>query len=481
MKLFDLAKLAGLSENGLSETDITGLALDSRAVKSGYLFAAIAGTQVHGREFINDAVAAGAAAILSDQPVENCTVPVILASNPAQALAKMAAGFYAGQPKTMVAITGTNGKSSTVEFLRQIWQSVGREAACVGTLGITTKSGLSSLGYTTPDCIRLHQSLAQLSADGITDCALEASSHGLDQYRVDGVSLFSAGFTNLTQDHFDYHNNFDDYFMAKQRLFRHLVPKTAPVVINVDDQYGAQLADICQAKGLQVWRVGWSGDQIKLLEIQPIAHGQKLYVRVLGANHRLVLPLVGEFQAANALMALGLALQTGVEVAQALRCLEKLHGVRGRLELAAMTAKQVPVLVDFAHSPDGLQKLLQSVRPHTKGRIVLVFGCGGDRDPKKRPLMGEIASEYADFTVITDDNPRSENPANIRVAILDQAPGAVEIADRRQAIAAAMIEAKPGDLIVVAGKGHEQDQIIGDQVFTFDDAQVIRELVEEQA
>ncbi|MBL4616106.1 MAG: UDP-N-acetylmuramoyl-L-alanyl-D-glutamate--2,6-diaminopimelate ligase [Robiginitomaculum sp.] len=476
----ELAKSVGLSVSGQDGCDalVTGLALDSRKVQSGFLFAALAGTQVHGREFIQMAIANGAVAILSDQMIMGCQIPVLVATDPARKLAQMASIIYPGSPQNIIAVTGTNGKSSTVEFLRQIWQNTGRRAACIGTLGVTTDAGVIPLGYTTPDCIALHQNLSELAKQDVTDCAIEASSHGLDQRRMDAVVLSAAGFSNLTQDHFDYHNDFADYFSAKQRLFLELLPDNFPVAINVDDQYGAKLADICQQKGLMVWRVGWSGVEVKLLEIQPMTHGQKLHLRVMGDEHTIILPLVGEFQASNALLALALSIQTGTAIVQALSALEKLIGVRGRLELAGMSRSQVPVLVDFAHSPDGLKKLLQSVRPHTKERVILVFGCGGDRDQKKRPLMGKIASEFADVVIVTDDNPRAENPQKIRTAILATAPDAIEIADREQAIAYAIERSMKDDLIVIAGKGHEQGQIVGNQVFEFDDVQVARQLLE---
>ena len=480
MKLSELVKSVGLSLSGKSGCDaiVTGLALDSRKVQSGFLFAALAGTQVHGKQFIPMAMAKGAIAILSDQMIENCPIPVLIDSDPAQKLAQMAAIIYPGFPQNIIAVTGTNGKSSTVEFLRQIWQNTDRKAACIGTLGVTTKSGVMPLGYTTPDCIALHKNLSELAKQGVTDCAIEASSHGLDQRRIDGIVLSAAGFSNLTQDHFDYHDDFADYFAAKQRLFLELTPSNAPVTINVDDQYGAKLADICQQKGLQVWRIGWSGVEVKLLEIQPMAHGQKLQLRVMGDEHTIILPLVGEFQAANALLALALSIQTGTTIVQALSALEQLVGVRGRLELAGVSRSQVPVLVDFAHSPDGLKKLLQSVRPHTKEKVILVFGCGGDRDPKKRPLMGQIASEFADMVVVTDDNPRTENPKEIRQVILAAAPDAIEIADRQAAISYALEHSVVGDLIVIAGKGHEQGQIVGDEMLEFDDVQVAKKLLE---
>jgi len=481
VNLLELARNAGLDEARLpknsEQTQVVGLALDSRALQPGFLFAAMRGQQVHGRKFVPLAITKGASVLLTDAPVSGVVIPQWIVPDPALVLAKLAAAFYPQQPQNLVAVTGTNGKSSTVEFLRQIWQFAGRNAACIGTLGITTQTGCQDLGYTTPNSIVLHQKLQDLSERGVTDCALEASSHGLVQHRLDGVQISAAGFTNLSQDHFDYHIDFENYFAAKQGLFLRLLPKGAPVVINVDDEYGARLAGLCAEKGLDVWRMGWSGVQIKLLEIQPVTEGQQIQFKLNGAEHEVVLPLVGEFQTINALMALGLAVRTGTAPTVALAALAGLSGVKGRLELAAVSREQVPILVDFAHSPDGLQKLLQSVRAYTKGRVIVVFGCGGARDPHKRPMMGQIATKYADLVIVTDDNPRSEDPKKIRAAILKQAPDALEIEDRQAAIQCAIDQAKAGDLIVVTGKGHEQGQIIGNKVFPFDDAEIIRALV----
>lgn len=483
MNLQMLLKQVGVSQpvdGGVwADLTVSGLALDSREVKPGFLFAALPGVQTHGKNFVPSALDRGAVAILTDGPLDNVqeSVPIICVQDPHLVLAKLAALIFPEQPHNLVAVTGTNGKSSTVEFLRQIWQNAGRKAACLGTLGITTESTLEPLGYTTPDSISLHRSLHKLALAGISDCALEASSHGLVQRRLDGANFCAAGFTNLSQDHFDYHKDFADYFAAKQRLFLELLPKNSPVIINVDDEYGIKLALNCAKFGLDVWEVGWRGDEIKLLEIQPLAHGQSLILRVLGQEKTVVLPLVGEFQAANALLAMGLAMRSGVSVEAAIDGVKALQGVRGRLELAATTKLGVPILVDFAHSPDGLEKLLRAVRPHTKGKVILVFGCGGDRDPKKRPLMGEIANQLADKVIVTDDNPRSEAPGHIREMIMAKLANAREVSDRKLAIRTAIELSAMDDLIVIAGKGHEQGQIVGDNVFAFDDAEVSRELV----
>ncbi len=485
MKLQELVTQAGIAgqvnSELLADPEITGLALDSREVNPGFLFAALPGVQTHGINFINSAIDRGAVAILSDQPVTNIpeTVPVICVPDPQKTLARFASLMFPGSPANLVAVTGTNGKSSTVEFLRQIWQINGIKAACIGTLGVTTQNALQPFGYTTPDSILLHKCLQKLALDGIDNCALEASSHGLVQRRLDGAVFSAGGFTNLSQDHFDYHRDFADYFAAKQRLFLELLPEGSAVVINVDDKYGLQMAEASEAANLDVWRIGWRGDQLKFLEIHPSAHGQRLNLQVLGEKTSIFLPLVGEFQAANALMAMGLAMRTGISKQQALTGISKLRGVRGRLELAATTRSGVMILVDFAHSPDGLEKLLRSVRPHTKGKIILVFGCGGDRDPAKRPLMGKIADKFADEIIVTDDNPRSERPEHIRATVLAAVARAREIADRRLAIKEAIKQSSEGDLIVIAGKGHEQGQIVGDNVLEFDDAKISRQLVKE--
>lgn len=475
MKLRELAKTAGLTVTGEGDPDITGLALDSRQVQPEFLFAALPGTQMHGRNFVKYAQQAGAVAVLSDGPTD-ADLPHILAEDAARALAKLARCFYPGQPEILVAITGTNGKSSSVEFLRQIWMADDKPAAAIGTLGVTSANGLRTLGHTTPDAIRLHKALDELSTDGVTHCAFEASSHGLVQRRLNGARLSAAGFTNLTQDHFDYHESFADYFAAKKRLFFDLLPAGKPTVINVDDDHGRALAEELANHGRNI-QVGWTGRDVKLLEIQPTLTGQVMKISFEGKIHEVHLPLVGEFQAQNALMAFALAIETGTDADTAFRAMENLQGVRGRMETAATTHAGVPVLVDFAHTPDGLEKLLRSVRPHTRGKVHLVFGCGGNRDPKKRPIMGAVAQKLADRVIVTDDNPRAEIPADIRAAVMSRCPKADEIADRRFAIATAIENAQAGDVILIAGKGHEQGQIIGDVVHPFDDAKIARELV----
>lgn len=456
---------------------ITNLSADSRTVKSGTLFAALPGTAADGRDYIEAAISNGAAAILTTKDVAPVSVPLIAHDNPRWLYSQIAARLYPGQPETLVAMTGTNGKSSTVEFLRQIWAYAGHKSACFGTLGIMSEAGHKPLTHTTPDAVALHQTLSDLAKDGVTHAAMEASSHGLRQHRLDGAKVMAAGFSNLTQDHFDYHPDMDDYFQAKLRLFTELTPSDAPVVINVNDIYGQKLASLCQERGQDVMRVGWTGEHIHINEIMPRSAGQSLDLHILGERYKVELPLMGEFQALNAVCALGLALVTGVSRDKAVSALGQLTGVSGRLERAGVSAQGAPILVDFAHTEDGLDKLLRSVRPHTMGRIILVFGCGGDRDPDKRSKMGAVAAHLADHVIVTDDNPRRENAALIRQAVLVGCAGAQEIADRRAAIAEGLRQLGKEDCLVIAGKGHEQGQIIGDITHLFSDVDVVKDLL----
>ena len=392
--------------------------------------------------------------------------------------AKTAAKLFPGQPKTLVAMTGTNGKSSTVDFLRQIWAFAGLNAACFGTLGVTSNAGYKPMAHTTPDAMALHQTLSGLAGEGVTHAAMEASSHGLQQYRMDCVDISASGFSNLTQDHFDYHPTMEDYFKAKARLFIDLTPLNAPVVINTNDKYGQHLVEVCKGLGQDVLQVGWTGADIRIDEVMPHAAGQKITLIVDGQRHVIDLPLAGEFQVLNAVAALGLAIKTGVHKSKAIKALSKLKGVAGRLELAGAKSG-APIYVDFAHTEDGLDKLIRSVRPHTMGEIVIVFGCGGDRDPDKRPKMGAVSAKLADQVIVTDDNPRTENAADIRKAVMVGCPNASEIGDRRAAIADGIKRLGPKDCLVIAGKGHEQGQIIGDQTIPFSDVDVVREILKE--
>lgn len=473
-----LSRLTNTAQN--PDPKITGLTADSRQVKPGMIFAALPGTVADGRDYIQAAIAAGASAVLTTPGLPAMSVPYIAETYPRLAYAHMAAALHAGQPETLVAMTGTNGKSSTVEFLRQIWASAGHASACFGTLGVTSPSGYKPLTHTTPDAVALHKTLSGLAKDGVTHAAMEASSHGLMQSRLDGVKISAAGFSNLTQDHFDYHTGMDDYFMAKARLFTELTPTNAPVVINVNDQYGQRLAGICKALGQDVMRVGWTGEHIRIDEVMPRAKSQICTLVVDGKRHTIELPLAGEFQTLNAISALGLAMVTGVKTDDALAALEGLTGVAGRMERAGEAANGAPIFVDFAHTEDGLDKLLRSVRPHTMGRIVIVFGCGGDRDPDKRAKMGAVAAKLADDVIVTDDNPRTEDAARIRKAVMVGCPNASEIGDRKAAIAEGIARLGPKDCLVVAGKGHEQGQIVGDTVIPFSDVAVVQEILRER-
>jgi UDP-N-acetylmuramoyl-L-alanyl-D-glutamate--2,6-diaminopimelate ligase len=465
--LNDLLLDEGLVVEGGEQT-VRGLTLDSRKVEPGFVFAALPGVKVHGRDFIPKALTAGASVILTDEPVE-APVPVIAVPEPAALLARMAARFYPRQPGHIVAITGTNGKSSTVEFLRQIWAGAGIEAACLGTLGVTRGNSVEVTGYTTPDAVALQAALDRLAGEGVTHLGMEASSHGLKQHRMDGVRLQVGAFTNLTQDHLDYHPDFADYFASKLKLFTERLPADGRAVINVDSEWGGKMAASARERGLEVLTMGWRGSDLAIREITPRAASQSVIFAWKGREHALDIPLVGEFQILNALGAAAIALSDGVAEASVLDTLKGLAGVPGRLEKVGETAAGAPVLVDYAHTPDGLDKLLRAARPHTRGRVIVIFGCGGDRDSSKRAKMGVIAANQADHVIVTDDNPRSEDPAAIRKAVLKGCPRAEEIADRAEAIRHGVAMLKAGDCLLIAGKGHETGQTVGDIVHPFDD------------
>ena len=460
--------------------EVRGLTLDSRAVEPGFVFAALPGVKAHGRDFIPQALRQGASVILTDITLEGLDVPVLVSDEPAAVLAEMAARFYPAQPEHVVAITGTNGKSSTVEFLRQIWSAAGLDAACLGTLGVTRGDAREVTGYTTPDAVALHRALDALARDGVTHLAMEASSHGLKQHRMDGVRVAVGAFTNLTQDHLDYHPDFADYFASKELLFSERVPEGGRAVINVDSEWGRRMADTARERGLDTVTIGWRGDDLAIREITPRPASQDVIFSWQGTEHHLDIPLVGEFQVLNALCAAAIALGDGVETATVLDTLRRLDGVPGRLEKVGETRDASPVLVDYAHTPDGLDKLLRSARPHTQGRVIVVFGCGGDRDPSKRQKMGAIAASQADHIIVTDDNPRTEDPASIRAAILKGCPDAEEIADRSAAIRQGVAMLTAGDCLLIAGKGHETGQIVGDTTLPFDDREEARKALGER-
>lgn len=479
MKLGDLIDADHLGPEE-REIEIGGLALDSRAVNPGDLFAALPGVKTHGWQFARKAEEQGAVAILTETGKSGAGVPVIAVDDPALALARAAARFHPRQPDTVAAVTGTNGKSSTVDFLRQIWTRAGLDGASLGTLGVARGDGRVETGYTTPDAIALHKALDELAGQGVTHLAMEASSHGLKQRRMHGVRVTLTGFTNLTQDHLDYHPDFADYFASKRLLFTQLAEPGSPAIINVDSEWGEKYAEAARAAKLDVLTVGWRGRDWQIREITPRAASQQIVLSVAGKTHRVELPLVGEFQTANAVGAAALASHSGVDARAAIEAIGHLTGVPGRLEEAARTREGSPILVDYAHTPDGLDKLLRAARPHTRGRIILVFGCGGDRDPTKRDKMGRIAVDLADEVIVTDDNPRSEDAAVIRKAVLRGAEGATEIADRAEAIRAGVAMLREGDALVLAGKGHETGQKVGDVVHPFDDREEARKAVAER-
>jgi UDP-N-acetylmuramoyl-L-alanyl-D-glutamate--2,6-diaminopimelate ligase len=463
-----------------ADLDVTQVTADSRAVRPGALFVAIPGTKQDGRAFIGQAVAAGAVAVLAPAgtpwPQHVPVRPMIETAEPRQALARAAATLAGRQPRQVVAVTGTNGKTSTAEFLRQIWTLAGHRAASLGTLGLVAPGFPTGAGLTTPDPVSLAATLAALAAAGVEHAAMEASSHGLDQFRLDGVSLTAGAFTNLTRDHLDYHGTEAAYRTAKLRLFAELLPAGAVAVVNadMDPVTLAGLHRVATEKRLRLHTVGENGIAIRLVSTTPRPHGQELEIEVHGERRAVSLPLPGRFQADNALLAAGLALALGDN--GAIGYLPNLAGVRGRMELATTLPNGAAVYVDYAHTPDALERLLLALRPHTSGRLLLVFGAGGDRDRGKRPLMGAIAARLADAAIVTDDNPRSENPATIRAAIRAACPDAAEIGDRAAAIAAAMSDLRPGDVLAVAGKGHEQGQTIGTTVLPFDDVTTVRRL-----
>ena len=455
---------------------VSGLAVDSRAVKPGDLFFALSGARTDGARFIDQAIRSGAVAIAGGEvPAATLNVPFVTLFNPRRALALAAARFYPRQPETIAAVTGTSGKTSVAAFTRQIWQRLGRASASVGTIGVVSDRRNVYGSLTTPDPIALHRTLDELAGDGVTHLALEASSHGLDQFRLDGVRVAAAGFTNLSRDHMDYHPDVAHYLAAKLRLFTDLVRDDGAAVIAADHDVSEKVIDAARARRLRLITVGRHGDDaegIRLLAASIDGFAQKIRIAHRGKELSLRLPLVGEFQIENALVAAGLAIGTGSDAMDVFSSFERLEGAKGRLELVG-ERNGAPIFVDYAHKPDALAKALQALRPYAKRKLVVVFGAGGDRDAGKRPLMGEIAAKGADAVIVTDDNPRSENPAAIRAAILAASPGAKEIGDRTEAIRVAIDELQPGDALLVAGKGHETGQIVGDRTLPFSDHEAV--------
>jgi UDP-N-acetylmuramoyl-L-alanyl-D-glutamate--2,6-diaminopimelate ligase len=440
------------------------------------LFFALAGAKADGASFAADAASRGAIAVVAAKGRTNgaLSVPVIEVDDPRRALALAAARFYGAQPQTMVAVTGTSGKTSVAAFTRQIWEHAGFAAASIGTTGVVAPGRNEYGSLTTPDPVALHKRLAELAGEGVSHAAMEASSHGLDQHRLDGVRLAAAAFTNLGRDHMDYHPTVEDYHAAKLRLFRDLLPQGAPAVIFADDPWSQATIDAARAAGNHVLTVGRKGDFLKLNRVEHERAKQRAEIVHDGDIYEIDLPLAGDFQIANALVSAGLAISTGTSAPAAMAALEKLKGAPGRLDLVGATAAGAPVYVDYAHKPDALENVLASVRPFTTGRVIVVFGCGGDRDRGKRPIMGEIATRLADVTIVTDDNPRTEVPAEIRAAIMAAAPGAIEIGDRRKAIHEAVAMLRAGDTLIVAGKGHEEGQTVGAETLPFSDHDEVR-------
>lgn len=483
MRLTELIRRSGLQPMPTivpphADPEIAGISADSRAVQAGYLFAALSGTRTDGARFIADAAKRGAVAALVGEGVASSDIALVQAKDARLALARFAAGFYGIQPRIVAAVTGTNGKSSVAHFTRAIWQSLGLQAASMGTLGLVSPHLNRAGGLTTPDPVAMHRDLSELARSGVDHLALEASSHGLEQHRLDGIRFAAAAWTNLSRDHLDYHRTMEAYFAAKARLFADLLPAGGTAVINADTPQADTLVALCQSRGHRLLRYGVAGSELKLISTSMTAHGQRLSLEVLGRAYDIELNLVGTYQAANVLAALGLVLGEDVDLDRAVAALASLEGAPGRLQHVGSTKDNAPVYVDYAHTPDALQTVIKALRPHVEGRLLVVFGCGGDRDAGKRPIMGGIAARLADIAILTDDNPRTEDAAAIRRAVREGAKDAKnlrEIGDRHEAIAAAVKELRAGDALIIAGKGHEPGQIVGTTVLPFDDAQVARD------
>lgn len=469
----------GLTAKSGRQAQVTGLAVDSRAVRDGYLFAALPGTRLHGASFIGAALHMGAGAILTDaagariaqSALQASDAALIVAEDPRQTLAYAAALWFGAQPEVMVAVTGTNGKTSVATFTRQIWERLGFDAVNLGTTGVEG-AWSAPLDHTTPEPITLHRILAACEAAGVTHAAMEASSHGLAQRRLDGVRLAAAGFTNFTQDHLDYHETFEEYFAAKAGLFSRVLPEDGAAVINIDDPRGAQMAAIAGDRGQDLITVGRApGADLHLGAQRFDATGQVIRFDWEDRSHQMRLDLIGGFQADNVLLAAGLAIGAGADPERVFEALPGMRTVRGRMQLAATRGNGAAVFVDYAHTPDAVATAIRALRPHVMGRLVAIVGAGGDRDRAKRPLMGQAAARHADRVIVTDDNPRSEDPAAIRAAVLEGCPGALEVGDRAEAILRGVDTLGPGDALLVCGKGHESGQVVGDDILPFDDAE----------
>ncbi|WP_419809998.1 UDP-N-acetylmuramoyl-L-alanyl-D-glutamate--2,6-diaminopimelate ligase [Sphingomonas sp.] len=465
----------GTLTGGGEEATVTGFAIDHRKVAPGTVFGAFPGARVNGEDFIKAAIRAGAVAVVARPAAHVEGAAHLAADEPRQLFASLAARFFTPFPATCVAVTGTNGKTSTVEMTRQLWRMAGHHAASIGTLGVTTADERVTTGLTTPDVVTFLSNAAGLAREGVTHLAFEASSHGLHQYRTEGLAVAAAAFTNLSRDHLDYHGDMGAYLTAKLRLFSEVLGDDGAAVVWADDPEAGRVIDLARERGNRLLTVGTRGATLTLVERDPTLLGQTLTIEAEGQVHRVRLPLIGGYQAANALVAAGLVIATGGEVAATLADLARLQPVRGRLERAAIAQSGAPVYVDYAHTPDAIEAAAAALKPHAGGQLILVLGAGGDRDPGKREAMGQVAAANADRVIVTDDNPRSEDPAAIRAAVLKGAAGAVEIGDRREAIAAAVAGAGPEDIVLIAGKGHEQGQVVGDLVLPFDDVAVARE------
>jgi UDP-N-acetylmuramoyl-L-alanyl-D-glutamate--2,6-diaminopimelate ligase len=466
-----------------ADVEVGGVSADSRATKRGDVFVAIEGGKTDGLNFIGLAVAAGAVAVVAQRRPDTqlpAEISFIQVGNARRALALMAARFFPRQPQTIAAVTGTSGKTSVAAFTRQIWAALGHRAASIGTIGIVSPCGETYGSLTTPDPVALHRSLDELAVDGVTHLAIEASSHGLDQYRLDGLRIAAGAFTNITRDHLDYHPSFEAYLAAKLRLFNALVEPDGTAVIDVDHEHAELVVGAARTRGLSIISVGRKATGIRLIESIVEGFAQTLHIEHEGKTFRVRLPLVGEFQVENALISAGLAIATGGDPASVFPALEHLTGAKGRLELVGAN-HGAPIFIDYAHKPDALAKALDALRSTATGKLVVVFGAGGDRDRGKRPLMGAIAAAKADRVIVTDDNPRSENAASIRAAIMAAVPDATEIADRREAIRFAISALRTGDALLIAGKGHETGQIIGDRVVPFSDHEAVAAALEELA